>query len=479
MEAQTANKRYTEISDAQVAEQYTYMARVRDFIGAEDSQVEKYCYVETYGCQQNEADSETIRGMAAEMGYRMCDGPELADLIVFNTCAIREHAEQRVFGNIGALLKYKRKKPGLVIALCGCMAGEGHIRERLEKSFPYVSLVFTTHALWRFPELLFQVMVNGKRVFAADDSGVIAEGLPQYRDRTVRGWLPIMYGCDNFCSYCIVPYVRGRERSRKSVEILADAKRLIEIEQCKDITLLGQNVNSYGKGLDETIDFPELIRKIDALDGEFLIRFMTSHPKDANERLFAAMAESPKAARHLHLPFQSGSNRILKQMNRGYTSEHYRELIALARSYMPDLVITSDVIVGFPGETEEDFEATLSLVKDLRFDALFTFIFSPRKGTKAYSMVDETPKADKDRRFQTLVDTQNTISKEIHASYIGKNVRVLVDGKAENKAEGLLSSRTSGGRLVVFAGDESLIGKFVDVAVRDCTTWSLSGELIR
>lgn len=479
METQAKKRNRIEISSEQISQQYTYMERVRDFVGAADASEQKRCYVETYGCQQNEADSETIRGMAIEMGYQICDGPEDADLIVFNTCAIREHAEQRVFGNIGALLKYKRKKPGLVIALCGCMAGEPHIRERLEKSFPYVSLVFTTHALWRFPELLFRVLVNGKRVFAADETGVIAEGLPLHRDRSVKGWLPIMYGCDNFCSYCIVPYVRGRERSRRSDEILADAKRLIGEEGCRDITLLGQNVNSYGKGLDEEIDFPELIRKIDALDGEFLIRFMTSHPKDANERLFKAMAESKKAARHLHLPFQSGSDRILKLMNRGYTSGHYRELISLARSYMPDLVITSDVIVGFPGETEEDFEATMQLVKDLRFDALFTFIFSPRRGTKAYEMQDETPKADKDRRFQTLVDTQNAISKEIHASYIGKTVRVLVDGKAENKPVGYLSSRTSGGRLVVFEGEEKLIGTFADVIIRDCTTWSLSGELLK
>ncbi|MBQ4048827.1 MAG: tRNA (N6-isopentenyl adenosine(37)-C2)-methylthiotransferase MiaB [Clostridia bacterium] len=477
MDTQAKKRNRIEISSEQISQQYTYMERVRDFVGTADASEQKRCYVETYGCQQNEADSETIRGMATEMGYRICNGPEEADLIVFNTCAIREHAEQRVFGNIGALLKYKRKKPGLVIALCGCMAGEPHIRERLEKSFPYVSLVFTTHVLWRFPELLFRVLVNGKRVFASDETGVIAEGLPLHRDRSVKGWLPIMYGCDNFCSYCIVPYVRGRERSRRSDEIIADAKRLIGEEGCRDITLLGQNVNSYGKGLDEEIDFPELIRKIDALDGEFLIRFMTSHPKDANERLFKAMAESKKAARHLHLPFQSGSDRILKLMNRGYTSGHYRELIALARSYMPDLVITSDVIVGFPGETEEDFEATMQLVKDLRFDALFTFIFSPRRGTKAYEMQDETPKADKDRRFQALVDAQNAISKEIHSSYIGKTVRVLVDGKAENKTEGYLSSRTSGGRLVVFPGDEGLIGTFRDVEIRDCTTWSLSGVL--
>ncbi len=464
----------TEITGEQIAEQYTYMARVRDFNQTSVHQ----CYVETYGCQQNEADSETIRGMAVEMGYGICSAPEDADLIVFNTCAIREHAEQRVFGNIGALLKYKRRKPGLVIALCGCMAGEAHVRERIEKSFPYVSLVFSTHDLWRFPSLLFNVLVNGKRIITAEPTdGAIAEGLPVQRDRSVCGWLPIMYGCDNFCSYCIVPYVRGRERSRRPEEILRDAERLIHDDGCLDLTLLGQNVNSYGKGLADPIDFPQLLRRVNEIDGEFLIRFMTSHPKDANENLFRAMAESPKVAHHLHLPFQSGSDEILRRMNRGYTAEHYRDLIRMARQYMPDLVITSDVIVGFPGETEADFQDTLHLITDLRFDALFTFIFSPRKGTRATEMADTTEKAEKDRRFQQLVDTQNAISKEIHSQYIGRTMRVLVDGHAEHQP-GCLSARTNGGRLVVLPGSDSLIGSFVNAEITGATTWSLSGRLV-
>ena len=471
-------KRQTrEIPEDEISRQYTYMARVREFNEVGEREPGRYCYVETYGCQQNEADSETLRGMAIEMGYSICSGPEQADLILFNTCAIREHAEQRVFGNIGALLKYKRKKPSLVIGLCGCMAGEEHIRQRIEKSFPYVSLVFSTHELWRFPELLFDVLINGKRVFAAEPSnGVIAEGLPTNRDRTVKGWLPIMYGCDNFCSYCIVPYVRGRERSRRPDAILRDARRLIEIDGCKEITLLGQNVNSYGKHLDEGVDFPQLLRMVNDLDGDFRIRFMTSHPKDANERLFQAMAESPKVSHQLHLPFQSGSDSILKQMNRGYTAEHYLGLIRMARSYMPDLVLTSDVIVGFPGETEADFEATMRLIEEVRYDALFTFIFSPRKGTRAYDMADPTPAEEKSRRFQALVDRQNAISKEIHSGYVGKIVRVLVDGTAENKPEGYLSARTDGGRLVVFEGTADQIGTFADVEITDCTTWSLSGR---
>lgn len=464
----------TEISSEQIADQYTYMARIREF----NQSASRLCYVETYGCQQNEADSENIRGMAIEMGYGICSSPEEADLIVFNTCAVREHAEQRVFGNIGAMLQYKKKKPGLVLALCGCMAGEPHVRQRIEKSFPAVSLVFSTNDLWRFPSLLFEVLFHNQRMIAASPSdGVIAEGLPVHRDRSVRGWLPIMYGCDNFCSYCIVPYVRGRERSRRPEEVLHSAERLIQQDGCRDLTLLGQNVNSYGKGLEERVDFPDLLRRVNGLDGDFWIRFMTSHPKDANERLFRAMAECSKVTHHLHLPFQSGSNEILRRMNRGYTAEHYRELIHMARSYLPDLVITSDVIVGFPGETEADFLDTLHLVEDLRFDALFTFIFSPRKGTRAAELEDPTPKEEKDRRFQQLVQTQNTISKEIHNAYIGKTMRVLIDGPAEHQPN-CLSARTNGGRLVVLPDSDAQIGSFADVQITGSTTWSLSGQLI-
>jgi tRNA-2-methylthio-N6-dimethylallyladenosine synthase len=468
-----------EIDSEKIESQYQYMARVREFNDTGRGGA-KLCYVETYGCQQNEADSEIIRGMACDMGYGICSDPEEADLIVFNTCAIREHAEQRVYGNIGALYKFKQKKPGLVIALCGCMAGEEHVAKRIEKSFPYVSMVVNTHELWRFPEHLFNVLVNGKRTFAVEKSdGVIAEGLPKQRDGGVRGWLPIMYGCDNFCSYCIVPYVRGRERSRRPEDVLSSAEKLIA-EGCKDITLLGQNVNSYGKGKSEpgTMDFPDLLRAINALPGEFLIRFMTSHPKDANDKLFSAMRDCGKVAPHLHLPFQSGSSRILKLMNRGYTAEHYLELVESAREKIPGLVLTSDVIVGFPGETEEDFEKTIELIERVRFDALFTFIFSPRKGTKAAEYEDNTPKEEKNRRFDRLLELQNGISAEKHAAYIGRTVRVLVDGKAENKPEGFLSARTAGGRLVVFRGEDKHIGSFIDVKIEGSTTWSLSGKAV-
>jgi tRNA-2-methylthio-N6-dimethylallyladenosine synthase len=466
-----------EIEREKIESQYEYMAKVRD-LNSEKSGKPKFCYVETYGCQQNEADSEIIRGMAQEMGYRICDDAQDADLIVFNTCAIREHAEQRVFGNVGALLKYKRTKPELIIALCGCMAGEEHVAERIKKSFTHVSLVCNTHELWRFPEHLYKVLSSGKRVFAVGSSdGVVAEGMPAHRDNGVRGWLPIMYGCDNFCSYCIVPYVRGRERSRRPEEILSSAKKLLDAG-CKDITLLGQNVNSYGKGKLDCVDmdFPGLLRAVNALDGEFLIRFMTSHPKDAGDELFCAMRDCEKCAPHLHLPFQSGSDRILRLMNRGYTAGHYLELIKSAREKIPGLVLTSDVIVGFPGETEQDFEQTLELIEKVRFDALFTFIYSPRKGTKAAGFEDKTPREEKNRRFERLLEIQNKISAEKHAEYVGKTVRVLVDGAAKDKPRGYLSARTPGGRLVVFRGAKKLIGKFVDVKISGSTTWSLSGE---
>ncbi|MBR6740722.1 MAG: tRNA (N6-isopentenyl adenosine(37)-C2)-methylthiotransferase MiaB [Clostridia bacterium] len=452
------------------------MEKVAEFIRGDLPSPEKFCYVETYGCQQNEADSETIRGMAIQMGYGICDSAQDADLIVFNTCAVREHAEQRVFGNIGALSHLKKKKPGLVIALCGCMAGEKQVVERIRKSFPYVSMVVNGNALWQLPELLFEVLVSGKKAFAVPEGdGVIAEGLPKHRDRSVKAWLPIMYGCNNFCSYCIVPYVRGRERSRRPDEVIKDAKELLA-NGAKDITLLGQNVNSY-RGGEEGMAFPELITKVAELDGDFRLRFMTSHPKDANDELFKAMAGSDKIARHLHLPFQSGSDRILKLMNRGYSAEHYKALVASARKYMPELVVTGDVIVGFPGETEEDFMQTMALIEEVRYDALFTFIFSPRKGTKAASMTDDTPDEVKKERFARLVKRQNEISAEIHAGYVGRTLEVLVDGESES-AEGKLSARTDGGRLVVFEGDNRLIGEFVKVRIEKNTTWSLVGSLV-
>ena len=429
-------------------------------------------FVDTYGCQQNEADSERIRGMLEQAGYGMTDTEEGADLIVLNTCAIREHAEMRVFGNVGALVHTKRRHPRQKIFLCGCMMGEPTVVERVRRSYPQVDGVFSTHHLWRFPELLLQVLRTGKRVFCTQDSaGAIVEGLPALRTDRLKAWVSIMYGCNNFCSYCIVPYVRGRERSRQVADVLDECRALIE-EGYKEITLLGQNVNSYGKDLPDGVDFADLLGRVAALPGEFRVRFMTSHPRDASEKLFRTIAENDKICKQFHLPFQSGNDRVLKAMNRHYDSARYLSLVDFGRSLMPELVLTSDVIVGFPGETEEEFEDTLRLIERVRFDALFTFIFSPRTGTPAAKMDDPFTKEEKNRRFDRLLALQNRISEEKHRAYIGKTVRVLVDGK-----EGaLLTARTDGGRLVRFAGDESLIGAFIDVTVTGCTTWSLTGE---
>ena len=430
-------------------------------------------YVETYGCQQNEADSEKIRGYLAMGGYQIVQQAEGADVVVMNTCAIREHAEQRVFGNLGALTHTKRRHSRQKIFLCGCMAGETKVSDRIKKSYPYVDGVFSTHHLWQFPEILWKVLTQKKRQFyIEDEAGSIAEGIPQLRDNTLKAWVSIMYGCNNFCTYCIVPYVRGRERSRKKEDILAECRDLIA-KGAKEITLLGQNVNSYGKDLEEQVDFADLLAEIAQIPGEFLIRFMTSHPRDASEKLFDTMAKYDKIAKQLHLPFQSGSSRVLKAMNRHYDREIYLKKVHYAKSVMPDLVLTSDVIVGFPGETEEEFEETISLIQAVHYDSLFTFIFSPRTGTPAASMEDPTSKEEKSRRFDRLCNVQNEISVQIHENYVGKTMRCLVDGKDKD----LLTARTEGGRLVRFTGCDDLIGTYQKVTITGATTWSLTGEL--
>jgi tRNA-2-methylthio-N6-dimethylallyladenosine synthase len=463
------NTKTTTVSQEQLRQQFDFCAKIHALWHSRG--ITPKAYVETYGCQQNEADSERIRGLLSQCGYTVTDTAEGADVVVMNTCAIREHAEQRVFGNLGALTHTKRRHPEQKIFLCGCMAGQEHVVQRIKKSYPHVDGVFSTHHLWQFAEILFRVLTTGKRTYyTQDEAGSIAEGLPQMRDNTLKAWVSIMYGCNNFCTYCIVPYVRGRERSRRMEDILAECRDLIA-QGCRDITLLGQNVNSYGKDLEEKTDFSELLQAICAIPGDFLVRFMTSHPRDASQKLFDTMAAQPKIAKQLHLPFQSGSSRVLKAMNRHYDRETYLEKVRYAKSVMPQLVLTSDVIVGFPGETEEEFEETLSLISQVHYDSLFTFIFSPRQGTPAASMEDPTPKEEKNRRFDKLCALQNTISEEIHKDYIGKTLRCLVDGQDKD----LLTARTEGGRLVRFPGDPALIGNFVMLTITGATTWSLTG----
>ena len=465
------NTKTTVISQEQLDAQFGYCDAVAALWARQG--ITPVAYVETYGCQQNEADSEKLRGYLAQCGYAIGSQAEGADVVIMNTCAIREHAEQRVFGNLGALTHTKRRHPGQKIFLCGCMAGEEKVSKRVKESYPHVDGVFSTHHLWQFPEILYNVLTKPGRVFyVQEEPGSIAEGIPQVRDSGLKAWVSIMYGCNNFCTYCIVPYVRGRERSRRPECILEECRGLIE-NGAKEITLLGQNVNSYGKDLGQGVDFADLLARIAQLPGEFLVRFMTSHPRDASPKLFDTMARYPKIAKQLHLPFQSGSSRVLKAMNRHYDRETYLEKVNYAKSVMPELVLTSDVIVGFPGETEEEFEQTVSLIQQVHYDSLFTFIFSPRTGTPAASMDDPTPKAEKNRRFDRLCAVQNAISEQAHRGYIGKVMRCLVDGRDGDN----LTARTEGGRLVRFPGDDSLIGSFRQIEITGATTWSLVGTL--
>ena len=433
--------------------------------------------VDTFGCQQNVADSQHIMGMLEAMGFGFTDDPARAAVVVLNTCAIRDHAEKRVYGTLGALTHTKKADPEQVICLCGCMAQRPEVAEKVRQSYRHVDLVFGPQALWKFPELLYNVYTQRRRVFSvANEHGAIAEGMPVVREGRTRAWVSIMYGCNNFCSYCIVPYVRGRERSRDPEQIIAEVRQLVA-DGFKEITLLGQNVNSYGKDLDTPCDFADLLTALDAIDGDYLIRFMSSQPKDATHKLFDVMARSRHVARQLHLPVQSGCDRVLRAMNRPYDKAKYLELITYARKVMPELVLTSDVIIGFPGETEAEAMETVALVEQVRFDALFTFIFSPRPGTPAARMDDPVSREEKQKWFDRLCDTQNRISEELHAAYVGRTLRCLVDGESDD-ARWPLTARTAGGRLVHLVGDKSAIGAYHDVKITDSNTWALFGELV-
>ena len=436
-------------------------------------------FIHTYGCQGNIADSERIKGMLTKMGYTMTEEKEEADLILYNTCAIREHAEDRVFGNVGAIKKLKQTNPNLIIALCGCMMQQEHIREKIYNSYPFVDIVFGTHNQYTVPEIFKAYLLKGKRFFAdMTETNEIVEGMPALRDNSAKAWLPIMYGCDNFCSYCVVPYVRGRERSRNSADIIAEFKQIVA-EGYKDITLLGQNVNSYGKGLDEDINFSKLLRKLNEIDGEFTIRFMTSHPKDCTKELIDTIAECEKLSKHIHLPVQSGNNRILKEMNRHYDREKYLELISYAKEKIEGLSLTSDIIVGFPGETYEEFCDTLSLVKEVGYTSLFTFIFSSRKGTKASLMDDPISYEEKNKWFKELCDLQEAIASEHSANMNGKTYRVLCEGESKT-LEGYFAGRTDGNVIIEFSCDnKDLIGKFCRVKVTEPLNWLVRGELIK
>lgn len=466
------------ISKEELAEQNKYSQMVNELISKRYSGKPLACVV-TYGCQQNIADSEHIKGMLEAMGYGFTEDRLEAKLIIFNTCAVREHAEDRVFGNVGALKSYKLDNPDVVIALCGCMMQQQHIADKIKQSFPFVDLVFGTHVVYKVPQLIYTALTRKKRVFELPDvDGVIAEGIPVKRDNDKKAWLPIMYGCNNFCSYCIVPYVRGRERSREVNDVVAEFKQLVD-EGYREITLLGQNVNSYGKDLEPRVSFSQLLRILNDLEGDFRIRFMTSHPKDCTKELIETMAQCDKVATHLHLPFQSGNDRVLKAMNRSYTREKYLSLINYAKELMGDeLSITSDIIVGFPGETYEEFCDTLSLVEEIKATSLFTFIYSPRKGTPAAEMDDPVPYEEKSKWMRELLALQERISGEQMALHRGKTFKCFVYGKGK-QGDNYLAARTDGNLIIEFVGDERLIGSFQKIKVTEPLTYVMLGELER
>ncbi len=463
------------IPEEQTLRQRDFERKIRELHAQRGKSVR--ALVDTFGCQQNVADSQHIMGMLEAMGCTFVTAPEDADIVVLNTCAIRDHAEKRVYGTLGALTHTKKANPEQLICLCGCMAQRPEVAEKVRQSYRHVDLVFGPQALWKFPELLYQVYTRRGRVFSVEEEhGAIAEGMPVVREGRTRAWVSIMYGCNNFCSYCIVPYVRGRERSREPARIIEEVRQLAA-EGYKEITLLGQNVNSYGKDLDTPWDFADLLSELDKLEGDYLLRFMSSQPKDASYKLFDTMARCKHVARQLHLPVQSGCDRVLRAMNRPYDRAKYLDLITYARKVMPDLVLTSDVIIGFPGETEAEAMETVALVEQVRFDALFTFIFSPRPGTPAAKMDDPVPRSEKQKWFDRLCDTQNRISEEIHARYVGDTLRCLIDGESDD-SRWPLTARTAGGRLVHLVGSPDAVGAYRDVRITDSNTWALFGELV-
>ncbi|MBP3854900.1 MAG: tRNA (N6-isopentenyl adenosine(37)-C2)-methylthiotransferase MiaB [Ruminiclostridium sp.] len=460
------------VSSEELGDQRIFTQRVRAVTHVFDHK--PLAFTHSYGCQQNVSDSEKLDGMLEQMGFGFTDSPEKADLVLYNTCAVRENAENRVFGNVGALKALKRRNPDMVIAVCGCMVQQEHIAARMKQRFPYVDLIFGTHVLHRFPEFLYSIYEKRNRIVCIPDmDGVVAEGLPVRRESRFRASVPIMYGCNNFCTFCIVPKVRGRERSRSADEIISEVKGLID-DGYKEILLLGQNVNSYGKGTDT--DFPKLLKQLDELEGEFVISFMTSHPKDCSHELIDTIADSVHISHHLHLPVQSGSDRILKAMNRHYDTVKYLELVDYARSRIPDIQLTTDIIVGFPGETYDDLCMTLELMRRVKYDSAFTFIYSRREGTKAAEMDDPITDEEKGKWFRELLDIQGEIGEKAYEKYVGQTLRVLCEGRGRTD-ETLLTGKSRQNIIVDFPGDEDLLGKFVDIKITKALPWALVGEL--
>ncbi len=462
------------IDDSTVKAQLELCERIKEKLKGTYGEEKPGFYIQTLGCQQNEADSERMAGLAALMGFVPVSDPEKARLIFVNTCAIREHAETRALSFIGEYKHIKDKYPETIIGVGGCMVTQQHRADRIKHSYPYVSFTFDTGALHLLPELVWGAMNKKSRRFVISDKYEIAENIPTYREKPFKSWLSIMYGCNNFCSYCIVPYVRGRERSRTPEAILKEARELVSLG-AKDITLLGQNVNSYGKDTGG-MDIAQLMREICKIEGDFRLRFMTSHPKDASDDLIAVMAEEEKVAAHFHLPVQSGSDKILKAMNRRYTAEKYMGIIERLKKSVPDVSITSDIIVGFPGETDEDFELTLKMMEEVRYDMVFSFIYSPRVGTPAAAMENQIPHSVSSERMNRLLKLQDEISLERNERFVGKVLRVLTEDVSKNNAS-MMTGKADAPRPIHFEGDSSMIGEYKNILITSADKYSLRGEI--
>ncbi len=469
----------TQVSAEEIAQQYKYIEMLKDYNQTrikETGKPVKYI-IETFGCQMNENDSERLSGMLSEMGYSESVKRAESDLVIFNTCCVRENAEQKVYGHLGALKKLKEKNPELIIAICGCMMQQPEVVEHIKKVYKHVDIVFGTHNLYKFPELLNTAIDTKATVINVwDSTGSIAENMPITRKDSLKAWVTVMYGCNNFCSYCIVPYVRGRERSRSMEEIKNEVQKLAQ-EGCKEITLLGQNVNSYGKDLAGEYTFAGLLRELNTIEGIERIRFMTSHPKDLSDELIYAIRDCEKVCEHLHLPVQAGSTKILDDMNRRYTKEQYLELLEKVKTHIPGIALSTDIIVGFPGETEEDFAETLDVVAKARFDMAYTFLYSKRTGTPAATKEDQVSEETKKERFDRLLALQNTISREINDELLGKEVEVLVEGLSKS-SKTTYTGRTRENKIVNFKGSPEIVGKLVTVKIDTIQTWSLVGKVV-
>ena len=459
--------------------QYYFIEKCRGIVSKMSEELGRPVYytVVTFGCQMNARDSEKLEGILEAVGYQKTEQEERADFVIYNTCTVRENANQRVYGRLGYLGKQKKKHPHMMIALCGCMMQESHVVEKLKKSYRFVDLIFGTHNIFRFAELLCQAMNSDRMVVDIwKDTDQIVEDLPVDRKYSFKSGVNIMFGCNNFCSYCIVPYVRGRERSRNPEDILKEC-RTLAADGVTEVMLLGQNVNSYGKNLNPPVTFASLLSQVEQIPGIKRIRFMTSHPKDLSDELIQVMSQSQKICSHLHLPLQSGSSRILKKMNRRYTKEQYLELVDRIRAAVPDISLTTDIIVGFPGETEEDFQETLDVVRKVRYDSAFTFIYSKRSGTPAAIMEDQVPPEVVKDRFDRLLQLVQEISRQMSSRFTGTVQEVLTE-EVNGQDPSLVTGRMSNNLLVHFPGDASMIGSYRKVRLDECKGFYYMGTLV-